>query len=104
MLFTEVTDNMKRQRKPFTDMLGKPLKAEDVALAVRVAISDKTVTGIALQRGAGIGLGKGNKILALLERAGVVSEKQADGTRRVILRSEPMAINAALRKLREGNR
>lgn len=95
--------NRRKQRKAFTDMLGKPLKPEDVAMAVRVIVRTGTPTAMQLQRSAGIGIGKGGRILALLEAAGVL-KKDANAKRTILLRSEPAAINAALRKLREGNK
>lgn len=93
-----------KKRKAFTDITGKPLKAEDVAMACRVIAQTGIATPIQINRVAGLGIGRAGRILRLLETAGVVSSKDEDGKRTIILRSEPMAINAALRALRKGNK
>jgi hypothetical protein len=84
-------------------MLGKPLKAEDVALVCRaLSVTGRTSTW-SLTKATGLGIGKLNRIMAVLEAAHVVA-KPSDGTRKILLRNEAAAVNAALRKLREGSR
>lgn len=96
---------MKKQRKPYRDITGKPLLAEDVANVCRAAIRNRTTSVMQISRATGLGIGRISRIMALLEKAGVVSAKQPeDNGRYVILRSEAMAINAALRMLRKGNK
>lgn len=91
-------------RKPFNDMLGKPLKAEDVALVCRaLSVTGRTSTW-SLTKATGLGIGKLNRIMAVLEAAHVVAKPSDDGTRKILLRNEAAAVNAALRKLREGSR
>lgn len=96
---------MKRQRKAFTDILGKPLMADDVALVCRAVCQFNTAATMSITRRTGLGYGKVARIMDLLETANVVS-LVAPGTnkRTILLRNEATAINAALRKLREGNR
>lgn len=94
----------RKQRKPFTDITGKPLKAEDVAMACRVIVQTGIATPIQINRVAKLGIGRAGRILRLLEKAGVVSAKNEDSKRTIILRSEPGAINAALRTLNKGNK
>jgi len=90
--------------KVYTDVFKKPLSVADVRTAVAVMVKSKRPSMYTLQRNMGMGAGKAMVMVRLLEDAGVITEltkNQPDRT--VILKSEPAAVNAALRQLRKGN-
>lgn len=90
----------------YTDALGKPLKKEDVQLAVQVIAMHSTISAMQLNRAARLGIAKSANILKLLQHANVVGPSE-NGTRNVIMRgynSHSMALNAALRQLKKGKR
>lgn len=93
----------KQRRKAYTDILGKPLTADDVALAVRAICQFNTAATMNIARRTGLGYGKISRIMDVLETANVVSLTNSDNQRTILLRSEPAALNAALRQLRKGN-
>ena len=84
--------------KTYRDMFGNPLTKKDVSLAVQVTAAKQSITSLALQRSTGFGTGKVNKILTLLEDAGIVSKPSESG-RSVIIRDQEQATNASLRLL-----
>lgn len=90
----------------YTDVFGKPLKKEDVAIAVQAVAMHGTVSAIALNRATRLGIGKCVNILRLLEQAKVVSPAE-NGQRKVILKgfgNHAGALNAALRQLKKGRK
>lgn len=95
---------MASSTKLYTDIFKKPLTADDVTLAVRTIVQSKRrPTSSLLQRRLGWGYGKVLRVYELLEDAEVVSTQRSDATRTLILKTEAMAVNAALRQLRKGN-
>ena len=89
--------------KIYTDAFKKPIKPAEVRTAVIVILKAKRVDAITLTRSIkGFGLTKANTIIRLLEDATVVSD-QWHGPRKILLKNEDAAINAALRQLRKGN-
>jgi len=89
--------------KGYTDVFGKPLKKNDVALAVQATVNYTTINAMALNRSTRLGIIKSANILRLLENANVVSASK-DGNRSVTLRNHASALNAALRQLKKGRR
>lgn len=90
--------------KKYVDIFKKPLKADDVALAVRtICQSKRRPSSSLLQRKLGWGYGKVLRMYELLEDAQVVGLQQRDASRTLILKNEETAINAALRQLKKGN-
>lgn len=92
--------------KGFTDVFGKPLKKEDVAMAVQAVVMNGTINAVTLNRATKLGIGKSANILKLLEQARVVSPAH-DGQRMVILRgfnNHASALNAANRQLKKSRR
>lgn len=92
--------------KRYTDIMGHPLKREDVATSVREMVKAKRTGPTFLQRRiSGMGYGKASRIVELLEDAGVVSLMPGGGhPRTLLLKNEDAAINAALRQLKKGHR
>lgn len=90
--------------KLYLDVFKKPLSVSDVRTAATVIVQSKRPSMYTLQRKMGMGAGKAMVMIRLLEDAGIITEltKQRPD-RSVILRSEPAAVNAALRQLRKGN-
>ncbi len=86
-----------------TDVFGKPLKKEDVALAVQATVMHSQITTILLNRHTRLGIIKSANILRLLEQAKVVSAPK-DGNRTVLIRNQAGALNAALRQINKGRR
>lgn len=90
--------------KVYTDVFKKPLSVDDVRTAAAVMVQSKRPSMYTLQRRMGMGAGKAMVMVRLLEDAGVITElTKAQPDRTVILKSEPAAVNAALRQLRKGN-
>lgn len=90
--------------KVYTDVFKKPLSVDDVRTAAAVMVQSKRPSMYTLQRRMGMGAGKAMVMVRLLEDAGVITElTKAHPDRTVILKSEPAAINAALRQLKKGN-
>lgn len=92
--------------KNFTDVFGKPLKKDDVAMAVQAVVMNRTISAITLNRASRLGITKCVAILKLLEQAQVVSPA-VDGERRVIARgfiNHAGALNAALRQLKKSRK
>lgn len=90
--------------KVYTDVFKKPLSVTDVRTAAAVMVQSKRPSMYTLQRRMGMGAGKAMVMVRLLEDAGVITElTRARPDRTVILKSEPAAINAALRQLKKGN-
>ncbi len=87
----------------YTDVFGKPLKKDEVALAVQATVQYSIINTMALNRSTRLGIIKSANILRLLESAKVVSAAK-DGNRTVTLRNHAGALNAALRQLKKGKR
>lgn len=85
-------------------LLNQPVSKDDVAKAVRVIIRTGNVSPIVLQRHLKLGYSKSNKIIAMLQGAGIVSAKTDDGPRKIIIKHEEQAVNAALRRFNKGKR
>lgn len=92
--------------KLYTDIFKKPVSVDDVRTATTIFVRTGIVTSEALRRHMRIGYGKASTIIRLLEDAGVITEIFTEDTkpRKLILKNEAAAINAALRQLRKGNR
>lgn len=90
--------------KKYVDIFKKPIKTDDVRLAIQVIIGSKRrPTSSLLQRRIGWGYGKVLRVYELLEDAGVVGPQGRDATRTLLLKTEAAAVNAALRQLKKGN-
>jgi hypothetical protein len=90
--------------KVYTDVFKKPLSVADVSTATAFIVKSKRPSMYTLQRTMGMGAGKAMSMVRLLEDAGVITQlTKATQDRTVILKSEPAAVNAALRQLRKGN-
>lgn len=87
----------------YTDVFGKPLKKEDVALAVQATVMHSTINAMLLNRSTRLGIIKSANILRLLETAKVVSASN-DGNRTVLLKNHAGALNATFRQLKKGRR
>lgn len=87
--------------KRYTDIFKKPITKDDVELAVSIIVTLNKANSRTLYQYMKIGISKANRILGLLEDAGVVTPK-LDGTRKVILKNQAGATNAALRQLKRG--
>jgi len=86
--------------KAYTDVFKKPLDKKEVATVVMVVVMQKTTSVVHIQRFVNIGAGKLNKILQLLEDAGVISPEP----RSILLNRVDAATNAAFRQLKKGKR
>lgn len=86
--------------KAYTDVFKKPLDKKEVATVVMVVVMQKTTSVVHIQRFVNIGAGKLNKILQLLEDAGVISSEP----RSILLNRVDAATNAAFRQLKKGKR
>lgn len=90
--------------KTYVDIFKKPVSVADVRLATAYIIQSKRPSMHTLQRTMGMGAGKAQVVIRLLEDAGVITELTKNSQdRTVILRNQDTAINAALRQLRKGN-
>jgi len=85
-------------------IFNQPVSKDDVARATRVIVRTGSVSPIVLQRHLKIGYTKSNRIIAMLEGAGIVSAGSADTPRAVIIKNEEQAVNAALRRFNKGKR
>lgn len=91
--------------KPYTDIFKKPLKSDDVRLAIQViTTSNRRPTSSLLQRRLGWGYGKVLRMYELLEDANVVGPVGRDATRTLLLKKQDAATNAALRQLKKGQK
>lgn len=85
-------------------LINQPVSKDDVAQATRVIVRTGSVSPIMLQRHLKIGYSKSNKIIAMLQGAGIVSAGSESAPRQVIIKSEEQAVNAALRRFNKGKR
>lgn len=86
----------------YTDVFKKPLTRGDVRIATILVVTYNSASPSMLQRNMKIGYGKAASLIRLLADAGVVSDVIGAQPRAVILKSQDMAINAALRQLKKG--
>lgn len=89
--------------KPYRDAFGTKIPKKDIEQAVKLILFTKKPTAMMLSQYQHIGIAKANKILGLLEDAGVL-KKKTDTERVIILSREAEAINAALRQLKKGRK
>lgn len=85
-------------------LINQPVSKDDIATAVSIIVRTGNVSPIVLQRHARIGYSKSNRIIAMLEGAGIVTAGSDDKPRQVIIKNEQQAINAALRRFNKGKR
>lgn len=86
-----------------TDIFNKPISKDDVRLAIQSIIVSGKASTILLNRHTRLGITKCTNILRLLQQAGVVTPAEK-GERKVILKDEVQAVNAALRQLKKGTK
>lgn len=85
--------------------MKKPLKPFVVSQATRYVLQSGQPYSMQLSRGTGFGIGKCKNIIALLVDAGVItSASKITGERKIILKNESAAVNAALRQLKKGKK
>lgn len=85
-------------------LINQPVSKDDVAQVTRVIVRTGNVSPIAIQRHLKVGYSKSNKIIAMLEGAGIVTAGSTDTPRKVIIKNETQAVNAALRRFNKGKR
>ncbi len=88
----------------YTDTFKRPLTREDVALVTRAIVRTGSASALIIQRHTKIGVMKTTKIIKLLEDAKVLRQATENAPRVVILKNETIAVNAALRQLKKGNK
>lgn len=87
--------------KAYTDVFKKPITKEDVQLAVRVVVTNRSASPSLLQRQMKIGYGKASTLIQVMEDAQIIG-KVDNKPRTIILGRLDIATNAALRQLNKG--
>lgn len=87
-----------------TQLFAPKLTKSDVELAVAAVIESDRPTMFYVTRRLGWGVNKASRALKLLESAGVITKAGDANGRRIILKSQAAATNAALRQLKRGKR
>lgn len=84
------------------DLINQPVSRDDVAKATRVIVQTGTVSPIVLQRRISMPYSKAVRIIAMLEGAHIVTADIEGIGRKVIIKNETIAVNAALRRFNKG--
>ena len=84
------------------DLINQPVTRDDVARATRVIIQTGSVSPIVLQRQISMPYSKAVRIIAMLEGANIVTRDIEGVGRKVIIKNETIAVNAALRRFNKG--
>ena len=86
------------------DLINQPVTRDDVANATRVIVQTNTVSPIVLQRQISMPYSKAVRIIAMLEGASIVTRDIEGVGRKVIIKNETIAVNAALRRFNKGKK
>lgn len=85
-------------------VINQPVTRDDVAKATRVIVQSGSVSPIVLQRRIAMPYSKAVRIIAMLEGANIVTPEIDGIGRRVIIKNETIAVNAALRRFNKAKR
>lgn len=83
-------------------LINQPVTRDDVAKATRVIVRTGSVSPIVLQRQISMPYSKAVRIIAMLEGANIVTRDIEGVGRKVIIKNETIAVNAALRRFNKG--
>jgi hypothetical protein len=86
------------------NLITQPVTRDDVAKATRVIVQTGSVSPIVLQRRISMPYSKAVRIIAMLEGAHIVTPEIEGIGRKVIIKNETIAVNAALRRFNKGKR
>lgn len=84
------------------DLINQPVTRDDVARATRVIVQTGSVSPLVLQRRISMPYSKAVRIIAMLEGAHIVTGEIEGIGRKVIIKNETIAVNAALRRFNKG--
>ena len=87
--------------KAYRDVFGKKLTKQDVVQAVIATVRSGDPYPATVRKYLGVGFGKANRLAKVLADAGITSPLD-HSPRKVILKNEDAAVNAALRQLKKG--
>lgn len=86
------------------NLIHQPVSKDDVAKATRVIVRSGNVSPIVLSRTIKMPYSKAVRIIAMLEGANIVTADIEGVGRKVIIKNETIAVNAALRRFNKGKR
>lgn len=86
------------------NLINTPVSKDDVAQATRVIVRSGNVSPIVLSRTIKMPYSKAVRIIAMLEGANIVTTDIEGVGRKVIIKNETIAVNAALRRFNKGKR